>query len=392
MCTNEWVTERIAAELRDPGIGFMDLIQRLDGTSPFEIEQSLQELAPERVPRSATVRPHACDPWADILPMPHPVNGGWRFTPASASDLYELGSRDMRDSDHLLLFGCPTVALASRKKEVACGASVVDVDPGVIATIRHRLPRASAVCCDLRDLDTEAFAGCRSVVLDPPWYLDDSLAFIATACRCLQLGGNLIVVVPPIGVRKSVQTERQTLLSTAESWGLEFVQLQKSRVQYVAPFFEQQALKAARLDFVPRTWRCGDLILFRKTRSVHVDFRPQLRRDDWHVCDLNDSRVAIRETAADPLAGPLDQAVPGGVLPAVSRRDPRLRGVSIWTSGNRVYRSSCPSRIKAAIMGMSVGTAASPPMHPISDVLQHLVEVVSEEHTEYLQDGASTNG
>jgi hypothetical protein len=92
------------------------------------------------------------------------------------------------------------------------------------------------------------------------------------------------------------------------------------------------------------------------------------------------------------LAGPLDQAVPGGVLPAVSRRDPRLRGVSIWTSGNRVYRSSCPSRIKAAIMGMSVGTAASPPMHPISDVLQHLVEVVSEEHTEYLQDGASTNG
>src|SRR5207248_3620298 len=53
----------------------------------------------------------------------------------------------------------------------------------------------------------------------------------------------------------------------------------------------------------------------------------------------------------------LRSLVPGDILPTVSRRDPRRKNATVWTSGNRIFGCDGTATLATIIDGMRAGEA-----------------------------------
>jgi hypothetical protein len=127
------------------------------------------------------------------------------------------------------------------------------------------------------------------------------------------------------------------------------------RAEYETPFFERNALRAEGLS-APPVWRRGDVLVFRKSRSITPASMGRRKARGSTEFTIGRMRVFLR-AAEDPWTGQSDdllrQIVPGDILPTVTRRDPRRRSATVFTSGNRIFASPDSRRIAlaAAIAG-----------------------------------------
>ena len=287
-----------------------------------------------------------------LLPLPHPLDYEWRFTPDASRALLDLAVMLTPSEGDVLLFGTPGLAMEAlslpinRRLFFLAEDNVVTQrlirlnqatgSPLSIAFCSGGLPRESA--------DT--------VLVDPPWYMDfirPMLAAAATACR--PRGVVLMSMLPP-ATRPSAEDNRLATVRFAARLGLDLVDHQPLTIGYDTPFFEANALAAAGVHAPPR-WRRGDLMVLRKTRSpVRPPTSTSGRRWDWGEATIGRMRLFIRSRPAPSKR--IDGLIPlveGDVLPSVSRRDIRRRSAQVWTSGNRIYRTDNPTLVlKAALL------------------------------------------
>jgi len=329
---------------------FDSLLRYLQSVYPTELLGSLDRLGQDNaidpaiaqcVRRQASTRPVELPEGRSLLPLPHPLDFEWRFTPDASRHLLDTASALAQPNGQILLFGTPSLAVEALSLPINRRLSFLGED-NVVTRRLIALNRAigsplSVTFCGA-GLPSES---ADAILLDPPWYIDFIRPMLAAAAAACRGDGVVLVSLPPMGTRPSALADREKALRFAARVGLDLVEERTLAIAYDTPFFETNALAAAGV-FAPRQWRRGDLVILRKSRgSARPASSPTSgRRRKWIEASVGRMRLFIRPDLEPPsgVSG-LIQLIPGDILPSVSRRDPRRRGAQVWTSGNRVFRT-----------------------------------------------------
>lgn len=354
----QWVEAGISAGAKD----FDDLLSRLPGIYPTEIYPALSALhAKSRLDSGTLVRLRPVSSARrqmspsvySSLPPPHPLDFEWRFADQGTRLLLDLAVDLCLPGERLVLLGTPGLALQalSRPRERPT------VFWGEDNSITRRLISLNRqVDCPLSmqisNLHIGRCGGAGVVILDPPWYTDYIFPMLATAASICKVGGYVLISLPPDGTRASAVEDRIRVQGFAEGLGLRVVSNRALELVYETPFFEKNALAAYGLQ-VKGNWRRGDLFVLRKVVGRDGPIASgRIRRKHWCEIEIGRMRLFVDGVSANK-GQVLQRLVPGGILPTVSRRDPRRSQVQVWTSGNRVFTSSMPNLVVSAARAAS---------------------------------------
>ena len=162
----------------------------------------------------------------------------------------------------------------------------------------------------------------------------------------------ILLSVPPLGTRPGIKRDWDQIVSWARGIGLHLTDYHNAALTYVSPPFEQNAFVASGVPNCPFDWRRGDLAIFTCEAMDYIPrsiaFGPESRA--WQEIVIGNVSVRIRP--APPSDGDdaiLKILIPGNVLHSVSRRDPLLNFVNVWTSGNRVFKTSQLSKLVSVL-------------------------------------------
>jgi hypothetical protein len=383
------IDSKILAVIRVGITHFAHLLHRLPSVYPTEVLRSLDRLTDRRlisveiaaeIRREAAVRPDAAPEGRSLLPVPHPVDYEWRFTPDSSRVLLDLAADLTPRGGSVLLFGTPGLAIEALSLPINRRLSFLAEDNvvtrRVIALNRATdSPLSIAFCSEGHPHDTAD-----AVLMDPPWYMDFIRPMLAAAAAACRKDGAVLISMPPIGTRPSAEQDQVAAMRYAARLGLDLLEHRALAVAYDTPFFEINALAAAGI-YPPPRWRRGDLLVFRKAR---IGFRsaPLVsgRKRDWVDVPIGRMRLFIkrRETAAKTFAG-LRPLIEGDVLPSVSRRDERRRGALVWTSGNRIFSTDNPALVLEAAISSSKAEIGSGVLRGVWGNLRETVERVGQQ-------------
>ena len=365
--------ERIEAwvsHARRPGMRFRELLAALPSVYPTLVLAAVRRMASRGQIRPAdslalcvqTRQREQVHRPSDLLPLPHPLNFEWRFTPETSRSLLN-GARDLTDSSSpVLLFGTPGVAAQAIVSPIDRPTEFL----GEENLVTRRILRLNAMMgLPLRLVDTRPSSRITAgaIIVDPPWYLDYQIPMLTAAASRLRPSGFILFSAPPEGVRASAESERQLLLCSADRLGLELIGVYPSELCYETPFFERNALAAAGV-LVDYPWRRGDLMVFRKAAdSPKLAIRVLDRPCEWQEVEIGRMRVFVRTGGKQFAELGLSSVVDGDVLPSVSRSDPRRPHAAVWTSGNRLFDTTdATSVIQAAVLAARarLGSSTSP--------------------------------
>lgn len=270
------------------------------------------------------------------MPEPHPIDFEWRYTAATADAisgmLGDLGGR-------IGCFGTPSVFV--RLLHGAADAVLVDRNPGLRrhfgAHLHHRMrmtdlsqlqPGSGAVLDGADRFDT--------ILLDPPWYVGHTLAWLAYALSSLRKGGRVVVTLFPELLRPAALHERDQLLRILRSLGR--VRRLEVLPRYTTPMFESETLSAVGLADLGQ-WRTGELVeVTVRDPSAHRIDVPVVENPAWERVQLGRQVVAVRhdpDTYARPVSVQPVAETGSFLLRSVSARDPVRQRVTVWTSRNR---------------------------------------------------------
>jgi hypothetical protein len=346
----------------DSVLSFDDLVRMLPGVYPTDVRAALKRLehsgglsvaALERLGRRSQREPVTAAAVGD-LPVPHPLDYDWRFSP-SAVDRLATECERRSNGTTVVLLGAPTVFWALRERG-RVPALLLDANPAIVRSFARR-GRYQARQCDLRadplpDLTSSV------VLLDPPWYGEHELLFLWAAAQLCTWGGTALASLPAHGTRPGVANETDTSLHAARRWGLKVEARERGALAYVSPPFERNALNAAGLDGIPGDWRRGDLVTLRATGSGVLDPPPRVTAAPWPEAAIGQVRFRLRIVNPVPFGRVRPQLKPivsGDVLDSVSRRDPRREMVDVWTSGNRVFGCESPAALRWILLAAAAG-------------------------------------
>ncbi|MCC8935621.1 hypothetical protein H8A99_03695 [Bradyrhizobium sp. Arg68] len=367
------VDDLVKAAIVDGTTSFAALLHRLPGVYPTEALAALDRLldgkaicpvAAASIRRQAAANGAPVAEGRSLLPLPHPLDYEWRFTPDSARLLLNRAVDMTHMGGDLLLFGTPGLAVEALTlpvgRRIAFLAESNSVTDRVLALNRVTgTPLSIAFCSG--GLPRES---ADAVLLDPPWYLDFVRPMLAAAAHACRPGGVALISLPPDGARPSAAADRQATIAFARRLGLTLIEHSSLSISYETPFFERNALAAAQI-YPPPHWRRGDLVVFRKERaSTRPPPASSGRSRFWTEVGIGRMRLFIQgadEVRSDE-AG-LISLVDDDILPTVSRRDPRRRLANVWTSGNRIFRTRNPQLVlEAAIScaGEAMGSSVQP--------------------------------
>ncbi len=346
---------------------FSALMFRLPAIYPTEVLSSLDRLArtgtiAHRVAaearRQAGERAVSPAEGRSLLPVPHPLDYEWRFTPDASRELLDRATELTSAGGDVLLFGTPGLAVealtlppARRLAFLAEDNSVTQRVMALNKTIGS--PLNIAFCTGGLPRETAD-----AVVLDPPWYPDFVRPTLAAAAHACRVGGTVLISLPPFGTRPSAEADHHAALAFGRRLGLDVIEHVPLAIAYATPFFERNALGAAGIHPPPH-WRRGDLVVFRKTRpSARPPAASGSTRRPWSEVTIGRMRLFVRQGGQTAVTTGLKPLVKGDVLPSVSRRDPRRRHAQVWTSGNRIYRTGNPQLIVDAARSCGHGAGA----------------------------------
>ncbi len=379
---------------------FVALLQALPSIDPLVVVGALRRRAEHgNAPAAALLASASGDGGqAPISPRPiaHPLEYDWRFTAETAAELVARLDRATGAGQTIGYLGAPA-AFALAAQEL----------PGQQHVLLDRSPRWPAPPSDrariisvdlLRDplpaLEFDA------AVLDPPWYPEYHDAFLWTAASLLRTRGVALVSFPPLAMRPGVVAERAKILGNAVRAGLLVEHDEPLVLRYATPPFERAAFAAAGVRAVPGDWRRGDMLTLRKTDDRAVERpAPAGCEPEWTFAEIDGIPLATRElnAASETVTSPLiEPAVPGAVLPTVSRRDSARADAVLWSSRNRIYKSNAPTALRALVRsladgGDAVGAAERALKRPLTTAeeenvvaaanqLRKLVQTEREEH------------
>jgi hypothetical protein len=361
---DQWIVQAMAAG----AASFDDLLVALPGVYPTLVQTALDRLMRRGVLHDddhARLRERSPKKWSvvhyrprrQILPIPHPLDYDWRFTPEAVALLVRESQHLNRGNGPLVLLGTPSVfqALTAAHHQPVV---LLDGNPATIAALQPDPTHPSGsrqlvVQCDLGRDPLPTLRG-SVVLLDPPWYNDYTQVFLWAATQLCQIGGHAMLSFPPEGTRPGIAHDMRTITDWAAELGWELVGRAPGVLGYVTPPFEQNALAAAGLVDLPDGWRRGDLIVLRRVR--HADRpRPCLHQTEhWSEVLVDGVRIRFRADSSNCYGNPaLRSLVDGDVLDSVSRRWARRREVRVWTSANRVFACQATTVLRELVAALA---------------------------------------
>jgi hypothetical protein len=304
---NEVITDLVAVFDQSPGVYPTTLLEL------WREELKRRQLTAREATSSAyDVRAN------DNLPVGHPVDADWRFTPESTVDLAQLALTDVPAGEPVAHLGTPSTFLRCALSDEQHQHILLDRNVSVLDTLAAQDIRPPHIMfgVDLQAIDRlHLRAG--AAVVDPPWYLDKTLLFLAVAAEACRTNATVVLCQPAVGTRPGVEGERRTLLERVPELGLELHALRSGAVRYVTPHFEAASLRAAALGApIPTNWRRGDILLLKRTSQARPARHDTVLDRQWTEVSFGPVRIklTVRPTGHD-----LDSLVPGNVLTTVTR-------------------------------------------------------------------------
>jgi len=279
-----------------------------------------------------------------LLPVPHPLDYDWRFSGAAKRLLVALAEQLTARESRVVILGAPTVFAEVMARGTQRRFVLFDSNPISTAVLGRIAPAQSVFCVDLQR-DNIGPLDASVVVADPPWYPEHIASFLWSTRQVLQVGGQALLSLPPLGTRPGIEAERQEVVAYAARLGLSLLRIDAGMLPYLSPPFEQNALAAGGLPAIPLTWRRGDLAIF-ACEGPCSEARPATPPNEqtWTETVVGSVRIRFRLTPNGTFANPQLRSIVGGdVLASVSRRHPVRSEVDVWTSGNRVFACEAPS-------------------------------------------------
>lgn len=364
--------------------GLDDLAARLPGVYPPDLRRRLRglerRLGAESVARLGTYIPdrRPLEVLKSSLPIPHPLDFEWRFTRQTCDELVDIAAArpETTARPRVALFGTPNLGEHIAKRRPDLEATLFEKRPEACQGVAG-YPNLTVRNEDLALLEIDGLKdGFDIVVSDPPWYHGVTQVFVHTAASLLRTGGRLVLCAPGIGTRPSVANERLILVAFCYEHGLFPSETRPLAVEYESPPFELAALAACGLQDFNSRWRRGDLLVLSKIAPPQA-FARQVDKPDspWEEICVGDSRIRVKQDsgwAGDVHA--LTSLVPGNVLDSVSTRDDRRNMPNVWTSSNRVYRTSDPVRLLLALETIRDGEQRSSDSSGFSDAAKTIVD------------------
>lgn len=366
------VLREVTQHLQSGCESFADLVGKLDGLHPIETVDCLRYVAANepglhkpagRLIRDAARKPRHVRASGSLgcLPIPHALDSEWRFSEPTARRLAARILSTERRSGLIVLLGTPTVFQALLQLGAEKNVVLLDGSETVIRSLKETYPRSLAFRLEEQRIATQSIAA-RTLVCDPPWYPSEMEDFARYATHLSAPGSRLFFALPPRNARPGAVQQKKAVLNVAKRYGWRVCLEEYAQLDYLTPFFEWNAMKAAGIRNIDPYWRHGDLVEFEKERKHARAQAPANRRRlgpriGWTGLTLKSTRFRLRDSrnlsSGDPRLKPL---VTGDVLPSVSRRTSVWSKVDAWTSGNRVFKCSDPSALAAVVRAMADGT------------------------------------
>ncbi len=278
---------------------------------------------------------------ATSLPVCHPVDYEWRFSEGTATWLARNAMASLKGGETVAHVGTPTTFIVAARNRGSCRHLLLERSRAVIDTLASRSGEGNSIIPIDLDTDVPPCLGAAAAIVDPPWYPDDTVVFLAATSHACRLGASILLCQPTIATRPGVSEEREALLAELPRLGLAHTGTQPAAVRYVTPHFEAMSLRLAPQGTqVPVDWRKGDLLTLRKVTQVDY-VRRSSQRDRWSEAQFGPVRIKLRQSDEVDLGN----LIPGDVLNTVSRRDPVRQRIGFWTSGNRVFTLAHPKNI-----------------------------------------------
>ena len=169
----------------------LDAIERLGATQhlPTETVERLRHQARHGLKAGSISR--------SMMPLPHPLEFEWRFTPDGARLLLDLASDLAPHGAPIVLFGTPGVAVEALAAPIQHPLTFIG-ENNVVTRRVSALSLATGVPLAIRPCASGACAESAAVVVvDPPWYMDFLRPMlIATAVAC-KMSGFILMSLPP---------------------------------------------------------------------------------------------------------------------------------------------------------------------------------------------------
>lgn len=365
-----WITDALASG----HTSFDQLVSALPGVYPSVVRDVLEQKGAQQ-PHSHDVQ-HQLAPsqllentfeHQIVLPTPHPLDYEWRFSSSAVAHLLNICRALAPPHAHIAFLGTPTVFQVAVEEHMPYRLALLENNPAVVTAFTRDTNETTIIRCDLtRDPLPRLVAGI--VIADPPWYEDETRAFLWAGRQLCEDGGYIIMCMPPMGTRSGMEAERRRISGWAEQLGLRLLHQQRGALPYETPLFERNALRADGVRTELGTWRHGDLAIFKVMGSCAVA-RPIVPTLDgnWDEVTFGGVRIKLRRQEERVFHTPtLQPLVVGDVLPSVSRRDPRRAAADVWTSGNRIF--SCQGTFVAS----AIAGALALGLPPVEQVSAHI--------------------
>ena len=358
---------------------FWQLVSMLPAVYPTVVRQAVERLiAASAIPADLAVERSTWDPsgvsGAEVpgLPTPNPLAFDWRYTRDTAAELLERVVTLTDPTQTVALLGSPSVYKMAAIRETPRQFILLDQNGSLFIDGPQSLVGSIFRRCDMQR-DAIDLPPVQAVLADPPWYEEETLAFLRTAARICAAQGKVLLSSAPDGVRPGIREERERIIAGAAESGLRFLETERLVLSYAMPFFEHNALRAAGFAHVAPNWRRGDLLIFERTGdSLSGPMNPITHSPEWAQADIRGATIWVRSKDQpgfiDPRLVPL---VPGDILPTVSRRDDRCEAADVWTAGNRIYRCDGPHILSIILHAISVSKA---PLEAVQRSLQHSLD------------------
>ncbi|MEZ8013977.1 hypothetical protein AB4516_22080 [Vibrio sp. 10N.222.54.F12] len=252
-------------------------------------------------------------------PDPHPLDYDWRFTRETVDKLSQL----FDDHESVLSLGVPS--LIRKHQELDNRVFLVDRQPLHWSNF-HSLVDV--------DVDLPLCKSFDAAVIDPPWYIENTIRWISWSAQHLAIGSKIYISLWPELTRPQAIEERKNLFEWLTSWA-DF-EIKSNFFCYETPVFEMRASEVSD-DNVLEDWRFGDLLVI-KIKEIPPLSKAITKTELWHRFVIDDYQLALRVNHHDVLPAKIimHPLANGWYWPSVSRRAIGREVIDLWSSQNKV--------------------------------------------------------